>query len=1025
MKSFYILFLTLLPFFGIGQTITGIVSDANNQPLDGVSVLIVGTSIGTTTDSKGQFRLPVTDLKALIRFSLTGMEPVEVKPVIGHPINIVLVAKKNTLDEVQVIAYGTSTQRNTVGSITKISGDQLSDQPITNPLAALEGASPGLVVTSTSGIPGSSFNVQIRGQNTVNPNLAANLIAPLDQPLFIVDGVPYAAQNSNVNQFNSLAAPGGDQVFHDPRGGISPFDGINPADIESIEILRDASATAIYGSRGGNGVIIITTKKGKFGKTAFSLNVNDGESWMGNTMPMMNTQQYLEMRGQAFKNDGLTPDNILYDAAYAPDLTVFDTTRYTNWKKYFLGNAAQNLNANGSLSGGSANTQFRLSGGFNRDTYIFPGDYADNRASFSANLHHTSEDKRFTADFSAIYSYEKNNSSGDAGLLTEAYTLDPDYPTALDSHGNVIWNYNGVPLDGSYAGYNPFAYLKELYTMQNTTLNTNLTLGYKLAEGLTFRTSLGYSTYASQEYYGDPLAAQDPEYSPVASTRFGTNNYMTWIIEPQVEFKRSYKKLVYDILLGGTLEKKSEYTEEVDGSGYLNDSLIQSISGSTSQTASDNYDEYKYIALFGRVDLKWDSKFILDVTGNRDGSSRFGPDKQFGNFGSIGGAWLFNEEKFVANMLPFLSYGKLRASYGLIGNDQVADYQYIARWAPTVYNYLGATGYTPQNLANPDFTWATTKKLEFGLELGILKDRLTGGITWYSSRTDGQLINYYLPIQTGFNSIVENENALVQNTGLELTLQSTILSGGKFSWKSSFNMTIPKNKLLAFPNLATSSYATTYQIGKPLSEIYGFRYAGINQTDGIFQFYTASGQVTENPSLKGGGNFNDEVPIGSLDPAYYGGWQNIFGYRHFQLTVLVNYTKQLGENYLGQVYTYLPGNELNMPVTFLNAWKTAGQQTNLEILSSQYGQAATAASYLEQSNAVYSDASYIRIRTITLSYNLPETFTNRLKIHGLRVYVTGQNLFTITDYKGNDPETQNFFGVPPLKTVSCGLQLTL
>jgi TonB-dependent starch-binding outer membrane protein SusC len=1023
MKIIYTALLILFPFSGFCQMIHGKIVNTNNEPLNSISVKVSGTTIGTETDNNGDFNLQIATLPIKLVITGTGYVPQTYLVSNYNVFKLTLVRKVNDLDEVQVIAYGTSTERNSVGSISKISGADISQQPIMNPLAGLEGMVPGLDVTASSGLPGSSYTLQIRGQNTINQTFAN--VPPMDQPLIIIDGVPVATQNENVNQFSSLASPGIGNVYHNTRGGISPFDAINPSDIESIEVLRDASATAIYGSRGGNGVIIITTKKGKAGKAEFNLNINDGGSWIGSQLPMMNTQQYLEMRKQAFANDGLTPDNTLYDAAYAPDLTVFDTNKYTNWKKYFLGNTAQMLNVNATLSGGNQNTQFRISSGFSRNTYVLPGDYADDRGNVSANIHHNSDDKKLTLDFSVLYSYEKNNSSGDPSFLTSAYTLDPDYPNPKDANGNVIWQYNGVPLDGSYAGYNPFAYLDELYNIQNVSLNSNLVIGYKLTPDLTFRTSFGYSTYNSNEYYGDPLSAQDPEYSPQANTRFGTNDLMSWIIEPQLAYKKSWQDFDIDVLLGGTLEKQTNYLEEVDGTGYINDDLIQSISGSPIQTATDAYSEYKYIAAFGRIDLKYQDQYILDITGNRDGSSRFGPDRQFGNFGSVGAGWIFTENASLKNQLGALSYGKLHASYGTIGNDQVADYVYLSRWAPTTTNYLGSIGYTPQNLYNPNFTWASTQKLEFGIDLGFLSDRLLFSATWYRTRTGDQLVNYNLPIQTGFNNVLENENALVQNTGIESSIQFNVLSGKNFKWHSSFNITIPRNKLIAFPGLAQSSYATSYQIGKPLSEIYGFRSAGVNPSNGLFQFYTANGQITENPQLKSGGSFNDEVPIGDLDPKFYGGWRNSFTYKNFDLLVLVNYTKQIGMNYLGSVYNYLPGNELNMPVNLLGAWKTPGQNSPYEVLSSQYGQAATDASYYVQSNAVYSDASYIRVKNISLSYTLPDKLSEKLKLHQVKVYVTAENFFTITDYKGNDPETQIFYGIPTLKTLSAGLQLTL
>jgi len=1022
MKYLYTILFFFSPFIVFGQLVTGNIKNSENAPYPRVTVSEKGKNNFVVSNDKGEFSIRLTGPNASIRFSAIDAEPLEVVYA-GQPhMEVVLKTKTNKLDEIQVIAYGTITQRNTVGSITKVSGSDLQEQAITNPLAGLEGTVPGMTVVQSSGVPGASFTIQVRGQNTVNADLANNAFLPLDQPLFIVDGVPFAPQNGNINQFPSVASPGtgaSDNFY----GGISPFNGLNVADIESIEVLRDASATAIYGSRGGNGVVLITTKKGKAGKAKLNLNLNDGESVIGRTMPMMNTQQYLQMRRQAFANDGLTPNNTPYDPAYAPDLTVFDTTKYTDWKKYFFGNTAHNLNLNASLSGGSENSQFRIGTGFNRDTYIIPGDFADNRATFSVNIHHSSENKKFMLDFTSNYGYEKNNSPGDPNILT-AYTLEPDYPSLTDKQGNLVWNYNGVSLDGTSAQANPSAYLKELYSVQNISLNSNLILSYHILNGLVFRTSFGYSTYNSKEYAGDPLAAQNPEFAPQATSRFGNNDFMTWLIEPQLEYKTKLKKLDLEVLLGNTLEKNSNSITEVDGIGYGNDDLIQSISGSSSQYATDQFSVYKYIAFFGRVNLKFDKRFIVDVTGNHDGSSRFGPDKQFGNFGSVGGGWLFNEEQFVKDNLPFLTYGKLRGSYGTTGNDQAANYQFLPRWAPTTYSYNGIVGYVPQNLYNPNFTWATTKKLEFGIELGFLKDRILFSSTWYRSRTGDQLISYNLPAQTGFNGVLENENALVQNTGFEIVLQASVIKTDAFTWHSSFNVTIPQNKLLAFPGLSTSSYSTTYQIGKPVTEIYGFKYAGVNPADGYFQFYGANGKITESPIATQGGSFNDFVPISKGYPDFYGGWQNSFKYRNLQLDLFLQYSKQQGQNYLGQIYLYSPGLEYNQPVQLLNAWKATGQSSPYQVLSSQQGQTTTSAQYFRESTGAYGDASYVRFKTIALSYNLPSNFLKKLSVQNLRVFLTAQNLFTITGYKGNDPETQSFYGVPPLKTVSCGIQTT-
>ncbi|RFZ91103.1 SusC/RagA family TonB-linked outer membrane protein [Mucilaginibacter conchicola] len=1022
MKYIFIYLLMLAPAFCLGQNITGKVISQNNEPLPGITVSLVGTRLQTATDDKGKFSIALVSGSSQLRFTAADMEAVDLNVTDRKDILVIMKKRTSKLDEIQIVAYGTNTQRYNLGSVTKVSADDIGKQAVSNPLEALQGRVPGLTISSTSGLPGSAFNVQVRGQNTLKASSA--LISPRDNPLFIIDGVPFAAQNSNINQYNSVSAPGDGGIYNNSYGGMSPFNSLNPQDIESIEVLRDADATAIYGSRGGNGVILITTKKGKAGKTDFNLNLRSGVSFTGKSMPMMNTQQYLAMRREAFANDGLEPNAELYDPGYAPDLTVFDSTRYTDWKKFMLGNTAHNTNASASVSGGNTNTQFRIGGGFNRDTYIFPGDFADNRANFSSNIHHSSTDKRFNIDLTANYSYDKNNSSGSPNVLS-AFTLEPNSPELLDNKGNPVFDYKGVILDGSYAGGNPFSYLKRSYSITSTNLSANLLTSYEIVKGLTFRTSLGYNTFSANEYSNTPKVTLSPNLNPVSSARFGVNNLSSWIIEPQLEYRKTSGKHALDILAGTTFQRNSSNRTDVTGSGYINDALLGSISGAATTTASDAFSEYKYNAVFGRVSYRYDSKYLLNINGRRDGSSRFGPDKQFGNFGSVGAGWIFTEESLIKNKIPFLSYGKLRASYGITGSDAIDNYQYLSRWSPARYPYGGNSGYIPVNLYNPQLSWASTKKLEIGLETGFLQDRLLLSAAWFRNRTGNQLVTTQLPDQTGFTSVYENLGAVVQNSGWEILLQASLLRGNGFNWNSTFNLTIPKNKLIAFPDIANSTYSTIYFIGKSVNSVTGFSYAGVNPETGLFQFTGANGQLTSFPEPASLGKLNDYSIIGNTDPKFYGGWLNSFSFKGFQLDVFTEFKKQLGMNYLAQVYSFLPGQEYNLPVSFLERWHTPGQQAEFQRLSSQYNDEYTTASNFLTSSGVYSDASYIRIKTATLSYNLPARVVSRLGLRGLRVYATAQNLFTITNYKGTDPETQNFYGVPPLKSISFGFNLNL
>ena len=916
------------------QMVRGIVVDSSKNVLVGVTVSLKGTKQKTFTNGEGKFSIEITPKNQMLQLSATGYNTREVAADTQQLMRLTLQQKIGSLDEVQVIGYGTTTQRYNVGSVTKVKAEDIGTQPVSNPLAALQGRVPGLVVTATSGIPGAAFKVQIRGQNTLSSAVQGLGVAlPTDNPLFIVDGIPFSPQNENINQFNSIQSPPG-AIFNNPYGGASPFNSINPSDIESIEVLRDADATAIYGSRGGNGVILITTKKGKAGKTDFTLDASNGASVVGKTMPMMNTQQYLMMRREAIKNDGLIPNLTLFDNAYAPDLLAFDTTKYTNWKDYFLGNTANNTVVNASLSGGSENTNFRFAAGVNRNTYIFPGDYADNRATFSASLHHNSTDRKFSIDFNSNFSYNKNNSSGSRDLLT-AYRLEPNFPNLLDQNEKLVWAYNGVSL-GLGIGDNPISYLRNIYYLQNTNLNNAFQTAYKITEELTIKANVGLNTLLSKEYFGNPFSAQNPLLSPEATASFGNNNYTSLILEPQIEYKKAIKSGRLSILFGSTLQRNVNTKTQEIGTGYINDDLIESINPASTRYASDDFNEYKYAAVFGRINYILNQKYILNLNARRDGSSRFGPGKQFGNFGSIGAGWLFAEEGYLKKNLNFLSYGKLRATYGITGSDAIGDYQYLSRWATTDYPYNNGIGYTPQNLFNPLLGWASTKKLEMGIELGFLQDRILFNATWFRNRSGDQLISYYLPSQTGFSSVTENWDAVVQNSGLEFTLQTQNIRKKNFSWSSSFNISIPKNKLLTFPGLESSSYATTYVIGQSVNTNYGLQYEGINPETGLFQYKNAAGELTSNPTSPSGTDFNDFVSIGNRDPKFYGGLQNTLSYKGIQLDVFIEFKKQLGANYLNQVYAFTPGQEYNVPAELLSRWQKPGDISDIQRFAVSY-----------------------------------------------------------------------------------------
>ena len=998
--------------------IHGTVVDSTGAPLARANVIIQGTKTGTHTDNRGRFSLHNVEEDAILIISFTGFESKVVHVKNNRELYISLRTSAQALDEQIVQAYGTTTRRFNVGSISRVTADDIASQPVVNPIAALEGRVPGLLVTTNTGNPGASFNIQIRGQNTINASPGGNLV--LDNPLFIIDGVPFAPQNGSASKLQTI-----DDISRvsttNTATGLSPFNSLNPSDIESIEVLKDADATAIYGARGANGVILITTKRGKAAKVSINGNAYSGINHITRYMPLMNTQQYLKMRHEAFDNDGITPNTDPYTPGYAPDLLTLDTTRYTNLVNNLFGRNALIASGNLAVSGGSNNNTFYIGAGYDRQTYIYPGSYADNRISANAGIHHGSGDRKFSIDLSTQYSYDHNNVPGSPSILS-AFTLPPDMPGLKNPDGSLRWYYNGTSLATILNDFtNPLAYLKQSNNVQVYNQTSNLQLSYMLLPGLSARISMGYSNFTSNEYSMYPASAQSPYDPPFRVATASNSNSYTWIIEPQLNYVHTFGKGRLNILLGNTEQKSGATNLQATGTGYTNDQLLTAIYNTTSVTAMQTNSPYKYSGSFGRINYIYDNRYILNATGRIDGSSRFIPGRQWGKFGAIGAGWIFTEAKAVKETLPALSYGKVRGSYGTAGNDNVGDYKYVSNWQTQSagYVYGGSIGYIPQNLANPNYTWSVTKKLDLGIETGWFGNRLLFSATWFRNRSANQLIQYSLPAQTGFQNVTKNFQAVLQNVGWEFSVTGNIIKKKDLTWTTSANLSIPRNKLIAFPGLAASSYGYYYAIGRSIATVLGYKYAGINDTTGVYQFYTTKGEKTYSPSAF---NKDNMFVLGNPDPKFYGGLRNTITYKGFGLDIFLEFRKQTGFNYINSVNNPF-GYMTNLPVDALNTWKGPGSHAPYQALTSQsYSTLAGSVwQYYRTSNASYSDASYIRLKTLGLSYSLTGEWLKKLKMNSFKVFINAQNLLTITKYKGNDPETQTYYGTPPMRTLAGGL----
>jgi TonB-dependent starch-binding outer membrane protein SusC len=979
--------------------VKGKVTNEDGIPIAGANVLVKGTNKVVTTDGNGDFMITDVPDGAELEITFVGYERKIVTVRYGTPINTSLAISSKELDVAIVQAYGITTRRLSTSNIARVSGNDIIKQPVSNPLATLQGRVPGLIITPTSGLNGAGIKIQIRGQNS--------LVQGSD-PLFIIDGVPFSPGNNQLNQLSNATNMAGLNT------GLSPFNLINPADIESIEILKDADATAIYGSQGANGVILITTRKGKAGKTKVNFNTYTGWSTVTKTNKLLNTQQYIQMRREAFSNDGITPSS-----NNAPDIFLWDTARYTDLSKLLIGGTARTTDAQLSVSGGSTNTQFFIGGGYHKETTVMPTDLSFSRASVHLNLNHFTVDKKFAVSLSSIFGYNDNSLpiTDLAGFTNYAPNM-----KLYDSAGNLNWQENGISYRslgfGSYA--NPLAALKEKVSNKFRNLLTNLSFNYRITSDLNVKTSFGYNQIDGDEAKLSPTTSIDPFSNTLPYASFATSSVSSWIIEPQLEFSKSIAASKINILIGSTWRENKATNTSQFGSNYSSDLLLGSISGAGVVINNTNHSQYKYAALFGRVNSVFNDKYIINITGRRDGSSRFGPQNRFNNFGAAGLAWIFSQENFFKSKMPFISYGKLRGSYGTTGNDQLGDYKFLDTWGSSPTTFQQSAILLPSGLFNPNLAWETNKKLEAALDLGLINDRILFSVAYFKNKSGNQLISYALPSQTGFPNISKNIDAVIQNKGLEFTLTSKIVQSSKLRWSTIVNLTVSRNRLIDFPGLATSSYANSYVIGKPLSVVKAYEFSGVNSSTGIYSIR----------DIDSNGIYNnlDRVALVNIEPVFYGGMQNLIEYNGFEIDIFFEFRKQTGVTNVGAVNTSgVPGVAFkNQPEVVSNRWRKPGDNAEFQRLTTLTSTPVflTAANLLPFSTGAYGNASYMRCKTLFIAYNLPATVISRMKLEKAKFYFQAQNLFVLTNYNGPDPEIQSFRILPPMKTMSIGIQFT-
>lgn len=974
--------------------VSGKITDGTNgTPMAGVNVVVKGTTNGTTTDALGIFVIDANPSDILV-FSFIGFKVKEESVGNRAVIDITLEEDVNSLQQVTINAgYWDVKDRERTGNISRVPGEQIRQQPISNPLQALQGRMPGVYIQQRTGLPGGNIRVMIRGVNSLRTDG--------NDPLYVVDGVPFSS--------TSLASSSNNSII--PSG--SPFNYLNPNDIESIEILKDADATSIYGSRGANGVVLITTRKGTPGKARVDMSVFQGISKVPRKLDLLNTQQYLEMRKEGFRNDSIQEQLVPENANKYPDLLRWDTTRYTNWQKELIGGTSKTTNVQVSITGGDADMQYIVGGGYLRQGTVFPGDFSDQKFSGNVSINRSPEDKRFGFKFSANYLFDDNRLLQND--LTNYITLAPNAPKPFNDDGSLNWEEN--------SWVNPYSFLSKPYESKTNNLISNLILSYRIAKGLHLKSITGFNRIQTDIFSATTIKSLDPKSSTkTGSAVYSDNSVRTWNVEPQIEYIKTIGSGKLTALVGATFLETNTHGEDIQASGYITDILIRYLKSAPTVTSlNSRYALYRYQAFFGRLNFNWMSKYFVNLTGRRDGSSRFGPDNRFSTFGAVGAAWIFTNEGFLLDN-AILSFGKIRTSYGTTGSDQIANYQYLDSYSAAGKPYQGATALIPTQLANPNYSWESNRKFEAAIDLGFLSDRFLLSASYYNNRSSNQLVGYSLPEITGFASIQYNLPATVQNTGLELELSTRNISTTNVTWTSSVNITFPKNKLVEYPNFEASTYANTYEVGKSLFIKKYYHYTGVDPQTGMISYQDIDGDGE-------GASSNDDLQaLKEVTQKFYGGINNSITYKGFQLNVFFQFVKQTGwDTRNSPNLAAAPGTQGNQLVDVMNRWRSPGDVTNHQKFTADDASDAALiynVSTYRGDNLVV-NASFIRLQNIQLSWQLPASVSSVVHIQNCKILLQGQNVFTITNYKGLDPETQSQSVLPSLRTITCGLQISL
>lgn len=959
----------------INAVVTGkLIDQKNKEPLIGASLLIKGTTNGTTTDTEGNFLLRTGQkLPFTLVVSFIGYETGEIT-VTTDKVTIELAPDLKQLSEVVVVGYGVQERKNVVGSITKVDPSEVKSMPVGSFDAQLQGKAAGVQISSNSGIPGEAVSVRVRGTTSINGS---------NTPLYIVDGV----------FINSTSL----QTINMGGTSTSPLADINPSDIESIEVLKDANATAIYGSRGANGVVIITTKRGEYNTRAkINLNITQGLSQIQKSRlwDLVSGPESAAFVNEAWINAGIDNPALKQTFANRPYRPKSEGGRglpeeqgtYNRLEDVFRVAALKEYDL--SLQGGTKTTKYYIGGNYTKQEATVRPAYFQ-RASFKLNLDQKVNDNiTLGVSNSVSRSYRNQIISGSTprGIFQSALLTATNLPKFNEDGTAALWGgFDNVDvlINNNFINTVSLRYIGNLYA------------DIDLLPNLKFRSSwsVDYNNYDEGEYWTDETVVGAAPTNGKARSSLTQNS--AWVNEQTLYYRKKFGQHSFAVLVGNTLQSNVWKNTVAEGSNFPNNSY-QTISSASIFNASEAWTKGSLASFFSRVDYNFKGRYLLEFTIRADGSSRFGGNNKWGYFPSVGGAWRLKDEKFLVNN-RFISDLKLRASVGVTGNQSgIGDFASLGLWngGPGYADNESSgvrPGTAPEQLANPNLVWEKTRQANLGIEIGFLQNRFSAEVNLYDKYTTDVLLQSPLPGISGFTSYASNVGK-ISNRGFELSLNSLNIQRDKFKWQTNFNIAHNVNKIVELPNPINAGFITLEQ-GSPMFSFLAYKHLSVDPQTGnaVYEDVNNDGRIT----------VADRRILGTFTPKFFGGLTNSFHYRNLDLNVL--FTFQQG-NYLfneNRNYGESGGTRADRSyhVTQGDRWQKPGDITNvprITTVGNNYN--------LSPNSRFLEDASFIRLKSLSLGYTLPAAVINKWKISKARLFINGTNLWLLTKYTGPDPE---------------------